>query len=331
MNRFNDICRLIDSIFDQAFYDLEVIFVADQLEQLASSVEDYVRKKEPSFMFRVLVNKGNSGVNVCRNIAIKECTSEIIGIVDDDIVLFPDWINQTLEDFKDETVVGITGPAYPLWEDPQLMSWFPKELYFVWGATVWDWSSKREIRNVGGMNCSFRKKALFKVGLYKIGIGPITGEEKISWFYPSGEEIDLSLRVREAFPSLKIIYDPNVKIYHKAEKKRFNLQFILKRTFRFGYTRNYIGHQFTHSNDKSLLSLEQNHLKTMISSSTGALKVDLRSRPLTALNRFAMTWVGTLSVALGYVAYFVYPYPSPNNRIPRGNTNEFPSLKPIEL
>jgi glucosyl-dolichyl phosphate glucuronosyltransferase len=308
--RFSDICRLLDSIENQTYRGgIEVVFVVDQSVQLLNAIQLYARQKNfRNFNLRVLFNKGEMGVNVCRNLAILASEGEILGIIDDDIILFPNWVERTIENFLDDNLAAMTGPAFPFWEDPVRMSWFPQELYFVWGCTVWNWDKKRDIRNVGGMNCSFRRKILLKAGLYKPGIGPQGGEEKIRWFYPSGEEVELCLRVRKHFPQMRIIYDPSVKVYHKAQRDRFNILFIIKRIFRFGYSKNYVRHLFRSDNSEAVLNLEEDYIKSMLISIPKQFFESLFREPDLAFRRLMMVTVGCLSAGFGYVAYEMMPY-----------------------
>lgn len=308
MNRYDDICALFNSLKRQNWPNIEVVFVADQSEQLAKMTERYLRSLQIS-NFKVILHHGEGGVNICRNIGIETSQGEIVGIVDDDVVLFPDWVTEMINSYKrDASIVGVTGPALPLWETPHKMSWFPKDLFFVWGCTVWDWSEEKEIRSVGGMNCSFRRDALLKAGLYKRGIGPRGGEEKIKWFYPSGEEVELSLRIRNTVQFSKIIYNPRVKIYHKVQNSRFNITFLIKRTFRFGYTRRYVESRFQNFSESPVIQLEREHLKHILFTSLPNFGKEFFKNPITSSKRLLTTWLGTLSTVIGYLAYFLKPY-----------------------
>jgi glycosyltransferase involved in cell wall biosynthesis len=311
MDRYSDICKLLDSIEDQTYPETEVIFVVDQVKSLFTAVQEYVNKKNfHNFSFTVLLNKGESGVNICRNIATLATHGNIVGIVDDDTILFPNWVENTLKAYREsDDIAAVTGPAIPLWDDPVLMSWFPQELYFVWGCPVWNWETKRDIRNVGGENCSFRKDILLKAGLYLPRIGPQGGEERIRWFYPSGEEIELCLRIRRAFPNLKILWDPGISVYHKAERIRFNIRFIIKRMFRGGYTRNYVRHLYTFDDSDNVLSLEEDYLKAMLFSIPRQFFKGLFEKPDLAFKRLMMVTIGYLFAGLGYIAYEIVPYP----------------------
>ena len=187
VDRLEDIRQLLNSLKAQAYADFETVFVVDQSPELAEQVKEYAESL--SLPLQVVTNPEEQGVNVCRNLGIMATQGEIIALVDDDVVLFSDWAEEMVKSYcQDPSIVAVTGPALPLWEE-EAMSWFPREFYWMWGCTVWDWEEIREIRNVGGMNCSFKREALIEAGLYRPGIGPRGGEEKIKWFHPSGEEV----------------------------------------------------------------------------------------------------------------------------------------------
>lgn len=307
VKKLKDIFELLDSISAQTYPNIEIIFVADQLEELKAKVEEYAQKHS-KMKVEILLNHGEAGVNISRNIGIKGASGEIIGIVDDDVILSPDWAEEVVRTYmEDSSVVAVTGPAIPLWED-ESMGWFPREFYWVWGCTVWDWNEIREIRNVGGMNCSFKREALFAAGLYRPNIGPRGGEEIIKWFYPSGEEVELSLRIRAA-TGKRIVYNPKVKVHHKVAKVRFNLGFMIKRAFRFGYTKQFIKHTFQNDfpNEK-VLGMEFQHLRHILFKSTLDLMRRTFENPVTAWRQLLVTIIGVFFTGLGYAVYILKPY-----------------------
>lgn len=314
MRRFDDICALLESIEGQTHPGAEVIFVSDNNQNLADALHSYIRKRGfKNFSLKIVINSGDVGVNESRNLGIRRSNGDIVGVVDDDVVMSHDWVERTLCDFaSDENLIGLTGPALPLWESPKVMSWFPKELNFIWGCTVWNWSEAREIRNVGGMNCSFRRDALMNVGLYDTRIGPKGGEERIGWFFPSGEEVDLSLRLRLAFPRGRIIFDPTIKILHKAESSRFNLQFVVKRSFRLGYSKRYMELKFQSAFHNDLLQLEKSHLRDLVLSASAKFFHSFRAEPRVALRRIVVVFLGSFSAGIGYLFYSLKPFVAGN-------------------
>ena len=188
------------------------------------------------------------------------------------------------------------------------MSWFPREFYWMWGCTVWEWEEVRQIRNVGGMNCSYRKEALQQVNLYRPRLGPQGGEEKIGWFHPSGEEVELSLRLRKMLKGAKIIYDPRVKVYHKVQKSRFAWAFMVKRAFRFGYSKHFVEELFHHDfQNEPVLDLEREHLLHILFRMPLSLLKELPSSPLAVWRKSVIALAATLFTGLGYLAYFLRP------------------------
>ena len=305
LDRLEDICQLLTSIKAQTYPHLETIFVADQSRELAEKVREYAERI--SLPIRVLFNQEEMGVNVCLNIGIRAAQGAIVAQVDDDAVLFPDWAEEMLKSYSDPLIVGVTGPALPLWED-ESMSWFPQEFYWMWGCTVWDWEDIKEIRNVGNMNCSFTKEALLQAGLYLPGLGPQGGEEKIKWFHPSGEEVELSLRIRKLVKGAKIIYNPKVKIYHKVQRSRFNWGFIVKRAFRFGYSKHFVEELFRHDfQNGPVLNLERDHLKHILWRMPLSLLKEFPRSPLAVWRKLLVAFAGTLFTGLGYGLYFLKP------------------------
>ena len=305
--RLKDIFKLLDSISAQTYPNIETTLVVDQFEELQAKIKEYAQKHS-KMKVKILLNQGEAGVNTARNIGIKAASGEIIGVVDDDVILSPDWAEEIVRThMEDSSIVAVTGPAMPLWED-ESMSWFPQEFYWMWGCTVWDWNEIREIRNVGGMNCSFKREALFAAGLYQPDIGPKGGEEVIKWFYPSGEEVELSLKIR-ATTKKRIVYNPKVRVHHKVSKERFNLGFMIKRAFRFGYTKQYIKHTF--QNDfphEKVLALEFQHLRHILFKSTFNLMRGTFKHPVTAWRQFLVIIIGVFFTGLGYAVYIFKPY-----------------------
>ena len=305
LDRLEDICHLLTSIGDQTYPHLETVFVADQSRELAEKVTQYA--EGISLPIRVLFNQEDMGVNVCLNIGIRAAQGSIVAQVDDDVVLFPDWAEEMLKSYSDPSVVGVTGPALPLWED-EAMSWFPQEFYWMWGCTVWDWEDVQEIRNVGNMNCSFTKEALLQGGLYRPGLGPQGGEERIRWLHPSGEEVELSLRIRQLVKGAKIIYNPKVKVYHKVQRSRFNWGFIVKRAFRFGYSKHFVEELFRHDYQSGpVLNLERDHLRHILWRMPLSLLQEFPRSPLAAGRKLLVAFVGTFFAVFGYGFYFLKP------------------------
>ncbi|MCL0073618.1 glycosyltransferase [Dehalococcoidia bacterium] len=152
--RLGDIYELLNSIKAQSYPDIETIFIAERSPELYERVKEYgeeifrdsvetgrdsveirslnLDEAQPipkNLPFKVLFNDGEPGLSAARNLGIKEAKGDIIAFVDDVVVLFSDWAEEMVKSYEDDSIIGVTGPAFPLWED-ESMKWLPEEFYW---------------------------------------------------------------------------------------------------------------------------------------------------------------------------------------------------------
>ena len=233
IERLDDIFELLDSIKIQTYPHIEVIFVAERSEVLFDKVKSYA--EENGINVKMLFNSGQTGLSAARNLGTKEAKGDIIAFVDDDVVLFQNWAKEMMKAYEDDSIIGVTGPALPLWEN-ESMSWFPEEFFWIISCTAWSgWKRVIEVRNAWGMNMSFRKEAFKKAGLFKVTFGLNNGSRKC-WFDPPSEDVDFSIRAKSATGKIIKFY-PEVKVKHRAYYYRISQKFIIQRSFSVGFQR----------------------------------------------------------------------------------------------
>ena len=120
--------------------------------------------------------------------------------------------------------------------------------------------------------------------------------------------MDLSLRVKAQSPESKIVFIPDMQVYHKVETARFNPGFVCKRCFRFGYTKSHIKKKFGSFSAEPILKMEHEHIKKILFSSTKSLLKKFFVHPLLTSKTFVTILVGTVFVVGGYFTYFIKPY-----------------------
>jgi len=295
MDRFKDIIELLDSIQVQSYKKIEIIVVADGAPELAEKIKNHIHQKNHSNI-SVLCNEGERGLSSARNLGIKQATGEIIAFVDDDALLFPNWAEETAKAYAgDSSIIGLTGPILPLWED-ESMAWFPKEFYWIFSCTYWDWTEPIEVRNGYGTNISFRKEAFDQCGYFKISLGVKGG-----WQGPGGEETEFSIRVKQQTHK-RIVYHPNIKVKHKVYRYRLSNSFIRKRAYWEGYTKAMFGRLY-HSNDEAVLSTEHELLHRIFSRLIPSSLKLLFNQPKVALCRLWVTILVLACAATGYLNY----------------------------
>jgi glycosyltransferase involved in cell wall biosynthesis len=302
--RLNDVFELLDSIKGQTYTNIEVIFVAERSKELYEKVKDYGEKIGlPGF--KVLFNYGEPGLSQARNLGIKHANGQIIAFVDDDVVLSSCWAKELVRTFMlDDDIIGITGPALPLWEDKS-MDWFPEEFHWVISCTSWtSFNEVTDIRNVWGHNFSFRKEAFSLCGLFntKYGFPKGTYEGFL------GEDNEFSMRVK-AVTKKRIVYNHRVLVRHKVHKYRLRWRVIIRRSYWMGYSRQILRRQYKTSASENLLNLEQRLLKNVFAHFVPTALKNLLRQPSKSLRRLLVATISLICISLGYaIGYFTPSY-----------------------
>ncbi len=164
------------------------------------------------------------GLAAARNVALERATEKIVAFVDDDAVPTPSWVAEIRRAFDQEDVVGVTGPADPIWDGLRL-EWVPPTAYWLFSCTGGDgWDRAFEVRNAWGSNMAFRREAVIAVGGFDPDTGLLDGGRHVD----ISEDVDLSLRVR-ALSGQRIVFVPGMRVCHRAEAWRLSPRFVLDR------------------------------------------------------------------------------------------------------
>ena len=167
----------------------------------------------------MLIIENRKGLNLARNVGIKNGNGEIVAFTDADCIVPPNWITKIVENFKDPKVSCVGGSAKALGSDfvsqyadnsiVRLMPFFRKreELEKV----------KPFFRHPVGCNMAYRKKVAEEVGYF---------DENIQYGF---DEVEFAGRVCKA--GYKMVLDPNVLVWHKH---RSTLGEFLKQNFQYG-------------------------------------------------------------------------------------------------
>lgn len=301
--RLKDVFELLDGVKAQTYPNIETIFVAERSTELYEQVKARNKGKNIPNM-KILFNEGEPGLSAARNLGIKEATGDIIGFVDDDVLLFDDWAEEMVRSYEDESIIGVTGPAFPLWEGESL-SWLPEEFHWIIGSTAWcGWNEMREVRNVWGMNMSFRREA-FEVGGLFISVLGMQESNKKRWNMRGAEEVELSLRAKRN-TGKRIVYNPKVKVKHRVYRDRTSWRSIARNSYQMiGYSRHMLKKVYPEGDkDANLLSPEYQLLKRIFSRLLPSILKGFFRNPIIAWKKLCVTFVSLIFVALGYCSHF---------------------------
>jgi len=297
--RLKDIYELLDSIKAQTYPKNETIFLAERSRELYDQVKAYAEKEAIPNM-KVVFNRHGAGLSAARNLGIKHTSGSIIGFVDDDVVLFPDWVERMVKTYENDAVIGVTGPAFPLWEEAA-MAWFPEEFYWIISCTAWfDGNSVKEVRNAWGHSMSFRKEA-FQTCLFADTFGRTEGAHEAGKRGPVGEDSEFSINLRRK-TGRAIVYNPDVKVWHKVYRYRLTPSFIRRQAYWQGYTKAMFKKLYSGGNgqDKDVLAVERTLLRRILLRLFPGIATGFFRHPAVAWKKLSLTVKVLFHLTLGY-------------------------------
>jgi glycosyltransferase involved in cell wall biosynthesis len=89
----------------------EIVVVDNRSTDATSDILDDLIAQHPDAPLRVLRQESAQGITPTRNMGFDAITSDIIGRIDADTLLEPDWVEQVARVFVDPTIHAATGPV----------------------------------------------------------------------------------------------------------------------------------------------------------------------------------------------------------------------------
>ena len=294
-DRLQDLKDLIQSVDLQTYSPIEVVLIVEKDRGLYDTIRDpkWISHRVP---IRLFFNEKGGGLSVHRNMGIEKAKGDILAFVDDDVVLAPDWSTEVVAVFSDKAAFGMTGPAYPLWQN-QSMKWIPEEFHWLISCTSWvPGKELRPIRNAWGHNMAFRKSVFEAAGLFEtsVGLQGLGG--------PVAEDTEFSMRAA-AKTGLLLMYNPKAIVWHKVRGYRLSWSYVAQRSYWIGRSRHIAGAQKNRTKGQAALAPEMNLLKNIL------LRVPLRVarnvvHPVTAWRQASLTVWSLGFVGAGYISGF---------------------------
>jgi cellulose synthase/poly-beta-1,6-N-acetylglucosamine synthase-like glycosyltransferase len=179
---------------------------------------DKTREIVKQYPFKLII-ENRKGLNLARNVGIKNGNGEIVVFTDADCIVPPNWITRIVENFKDPKVSCVGGSAKAL--DCDFVSQYADNSI----VRLMPFFTKREelervkpfFRHPAGCNMAFRRKVAEEVGYF---------DENIQYGF---DEVEFADRVCKA--GYKMVLDPKVSVWHKH---RSTLGDFLKQNFQYG-------------------------------------------------------------------------------------------------
>ncbi len=199
-------------------FKYEIIIVDNNSnDNTKETVQSYISKNK---RFKYLFEP-KQGVSNARNTGINNAKGEILAFTDDDVKIEEDWLQNIVnfsynQDF--DALGGKVIPLYPI-DTPQ---WIKDCNDILCGPIVChDYGETIQTYNnlmlpFIGANMIFKHKTLDEIGGFNVLIGLGLGT--------MGEDSEIFRRLQKY--NKKIIYNPNIIIFHPIERNRMNLKYI---------------------------------------------------------------------------------------------------------
>jgi len=287
MERWGDVVRAVESVRTQTRPPEEVILVVDYNDELA-------RHARATFAdVRVIDNSETQGLSGARNTGIRAAGGDVIAFLDDDAAASPTWLAWMVAHYDDPMVHGVGGSATAIWTGGPRPRWLPAEFDWVVGCTYLGQPTRTApVRNLVGCNMSFRREVFDLVGGFSSAIGRIGNR-------PLGcEETELCIRLNQAVPGAKLLYDPAVNVEHWVSPDRREFRYFRDRCYGEGLSKAAVARLV---GADGALSAERSYVRAVLPRGLLlALLHVLLLRPSGAGRAFSIVF-GLLATSAGYV------------------------------
>lgn len=227
-NRAQSLKRLLESFLSLEYPDsisTEVLIVDNGSTDKTGALlaREWDRSKKFSL---TILKEDRKGKASALNLGLARASGTILLVVDDDVVVHPDWLAKHLECYRTTPFDAVQGRVLP-GVDSQGKGADPDRLR-EYNIPMVDYGDEMtQIRGLTGSNMSFKRAVFEKVGLFDVRLGP--GASGFS------EDTEYSMRIRSA--GFRIGYTPHAVVYHELDPGRYGLVIKRRVQYRKGMSR----------------------------------------------------------------------------------------------
>jgi glycosyltransferase involved in cell wall biosynthesis len=177
----------------------------------------------------VVLNTKLPGLSGARMTGAALATAPVIAFLDDDAIAEENWLEELLDAYQDDRVLGAGGYIEPLWISPR-PAWFPPEYNWVVGC-IYDGMHVRDqkVRNLIGANMSVRADVLRRAGGFTTALGRREGGRPARVTAQSCEETEFCIRASRLYPKGVWAYRPKARVKHRVSAQRTTWRYFVHR------------------------------------------------------------------------------------------------------
>jgi hypothetical protein len=239
---FKKLKLLVDSIVLQKRVDFNTLEINVVYNNSKNSFErdfKYYFLKYKKLKMKYFFEK-RIGLHYARHKGISNSSSGIVILLDDDVTLTRYYVCNVIKEFKENKKLYVMGGPNILPNNIVLPKWIKKFFFEIKSKKnkICSYLSYLYLGNkkiiiepkyIFGMNMCFRKSVYYELA----GFHPdLIGKNNDNIFIGDGETGFLS-KIKNA--NYLAIYNPKLKVYHRIEKSRLNLDYFLSRSTYRGY------------------------------------------------------------------------------------------------
>ena len=196
-NRKESLKKALESLFNQTYpkAKYEIVICDDKSTDETENMVKELMKVSPSVLRYFKSKSKYKGPASAKNVGIENARGEILGFIDDDCIVSPDWIENAIPFFDDKTISGVQGCTLPLSPHSRKNRLFwMKHTNEITEPNDW----------YATCNIFYRKKALLEIGCF---------DPRFPKAYL--EDADLAWGLLDR--GYEIIFSKNPLVYHETK------------------------------------------------------------------------------------------------------------------
>jgi len=240
-NRLLTLVGTVNSLLNQSLdkKKYEILIVDQSTNQ---DTKEFISLKKNTSDYKIKYIYNNiPGLHSSRNIGAKKAIGDVLIFTDDDVCIDYNYLEIVFNSFKDSLSIAImTGKILPIYKGklPEWINYFWENYNngkYIWQISLLDLGNeKKEISPnlIFGCNYIIRRDLYVK---FK-GTNPDAFPKELIK-YSGNSEIALSYKINES--GLKIVYNPDLVIYHIVSKEKLTEKYFYDRNYFEGIKKSY--------------------------------------------------------------------------------------------